>query len=218
MAILEAQNINYVADGNQILFDCNFSLNKKEIVTISGHSGSGKSTFVKILASLLTQTSGKIYFEDENILDLSPIEYRRQVSYAVQQPTLFGETVYDNLVFPYDIRKQKFDRHHVIKALKTVDLKESDLDKPITSLSGGQKQRVALLRNLIFVPKILILDEVTTGLDCDTKASVHKMIDYYMGNYDLSVLMITHDNEELKHAKKVVYIEDGRIKEGTENE
>lgn len=213
MAILKAQKINYFADGNQILFNCNFTLNKKEFITISGHSGSGKSTFVKILASLLTQTSGDVFFEDKNILDLSPMEYRRNVSYAVQQPTLFGETVYDNLVFPYEIRKQKFDRQHVIKALKTVDLEEYDLEKPITSLSGGQRQRVALLRNLIFVPKVLILDEVTTGLDYETKVSVHKMLDYYMEKHDLSVIMITHDSEELKQAKKIIQIEDGRIKE-----
>lgn len=218
MAILTAKKINYVIDGKQILANCDLSLNAKEVVTISGHSGSGKSTFVKILASLLTQSSGDVFFEEHNILDLSPIEYRKQVSYAVQQPTLFGETVYDNLAFPYQIRKQTFDRDHVIKALKTVDLSEADLNRTITSLSGGERQRVALLRNLIFVPKVLILDEVTTGLDHETKASVHKMLDYYIEEHDLAVVMITHDSDELKRAKKIIYLEHGQIEEEVINE
>ncbi|MCT7895369.1 MAG: ATP-binding cassette domain-containing protein, partial [Lactobacillus gasseri] len=94
-----------------------------------------------------------------------------------QQPSLFGEKVADNLSFPYEIRKQAVDRERLLQLLHEVSLEADYLDKDITSLSGGEKQRIALIRNLIFLPKVLLLDEVTTGLDEDNKAIVHQLIE-----------------------------------------
>lgn len=214
---LETKNLYYTIDNKQIINDINWWIDKQEIATITGPSGSGKSTFVKLLASLLTPTSGSVSFEGTNVKDIDPIVYRREVSYAVQQPTLFGDTVRENLEFPYQIRKKPFDENHAIKALQTVDLGKDDLDRQVTSLSGGEKQRIALLRNVMFVPKVLILDEVTTGLDSDSKASVHKMIDYFNTNYAVTVIMITHDDEEIKHAQHLYIIKDGKMEEADQN-
>ena len=91
--------------------------------------------------------------------------YRRASSYCFQQPTLFGETVADNLAFPYQIRKQVMDTKRVVTALNNVGLSERTLHQPIIELSGGERQRVALIRNILFLPKVLLLDEVTAGLD-----------------------------------------------------
>lgn len=111
------------------------------------------------------------------------------------------------------IRKKSFDEQHAIKALQTVDLGAGDLDRQVTSLSGGEKQRIALLRNVMFVPKVLILDEVTTGLDNASKDSVHKMIDYFNVKHGVTIIMITHDDEEIKLAKHLYEITDGQMKE-----
>ncbi len=92
-----------------------------------------------------------------------PIEtYRQKVSYCFQQPTLFGETVYDNLLFPFTVRQEAFNQEKVVALLQQVKLPAAYLEKKIAELSGGERQRVALLRNIIFVPDVLLLDEVTT--------------------------------------------------------
>ncbi|WP_413627785.1 ATP-binding cassette domain-containing protein [Fructilactobacillus vespulae] len=213
MSQLETNELCYSVDGRQILNNINFSIAESDVITITGPSGGGKSTFVKLLASLLNPTSGSITFAGNNINEIEPVNYRREVSYAVQQPTLFGDTVRENLEFPYQIRKKPFDEQHVIRALRTVDLSQADLDRQIDSLSGGEKQRVALLRNVLFVPKVLILDEVTTGLDAVSKESVHKMIDYFNVKHDVTVIMITHDEEEIRLARNLYTIEAGHLKE-----
>ena len=213
MGQLETKKLCYDVGQTKIIKDINFSVEKADIVTITGPSGSGKSTFAKLLASLLTPTSGAVYFEGKNVKDYNSVSYRREVSYAVQQPTLFGDTVRENLEFPYMIRKKPFDEQHAIKALQTVDLGANDLDRQVTSLSGGEKQRIALLRNVMFVPKVLILDEVTTGLDNASKASVHKMIYYFNVKHGVTIIMITHDDEEIKLAKHLYEITDGQMKE-----
>lgn len=214
MAILETKNLCYSADGREIIKDINWSVDAGEIVTITGPSGSGKTTFVRLLADLLTPTSGEVIFEGKNVADLDPIEYRRKVSYAVQQPTLFGNTVKDNLEFPYQIRNKPFNKDHALRALQTVDLGDGDLDRTVDNLSGGERQRVALIRNIMFVPEVLILDEVTTGLDEKTKASVHKMINYINQRDHTTIIMITHDQDEIDHATELVTIVDGRLVKG----
>ena len=83
-----------------------------------------------------------------------------KVSYCFQQPVLFGDTVADKLDFPFEIRKEPVKRQHEIELLKHVNLSSSYLEKPIADLSGGEKQRVALIRNLLFKPKVLLLDEL----------------------------------------------------------
>ncbi|USS93124.1 ATP-binding cassette domain-containing protein [Fructilactobacillus ixorae] len=215
---LETHHLCYTVDDRQIIQNLNWAIDPGAVVTITGPSGSGKSTFVKLLAYLLNPTSGTITFEDQALDQLDPITYRREVSYAVQQPTLFGDTVRENLEFPYQIRKQPFDEQHVITALQTVDLGAADLDRQVTSLSGGEKQRIALLRNVLFPPKVLITDEVTTGLDNDSKQSVHKMLAYFNHKYQMTVIMITHDDAEINAAEHLYELKAGQIQEVAKHE
>ncbi|USS88328.1 ATP-binding cassette domain-containing protein [Fructilactobacillus hinvesii] len=215
---LETQALCYTIDDRNIIQNIDWSIDAGAVVTITGPSGSGKSTFVKLLASLLNPTSGTITFEGQLLRELDPINYRREVSYAVQQPTLFGDTVRENLEFPYQIRKQAFDEQHAIQALQTVDLGKADLDRQVTGLSGGERQRIALLRNVLFPPKVLITDEVTTGLDSDSKNSVHKMLDYFNQKYQMTVIMITHDDEEIQAAQHLYEIKAGQMQEVTNHE
>ena len=109
MAILSLQNVGYKVDTNEILKNINLDVNKNEFITITGPSGGGKSTLLKIIATLLTATTGEIFFDGKNQDEYAITEYRQQVSYCFQQPSLFGETVFDNLSFPYEIRQKEFD-------------------------------------------------------------------------------------------------------------
>lgn len=216
MSLLELQHVGYRVGDTPILQDVNLKIDKQEWVTIAGPSGSGKSTLVRIIASLLSKTSGELRFAGQPIESYDPIAYRRRVSYAFQQPTLFGETVADNLAFPYQIRQEPFDQQRAITALEYVGLGEGDLTKHVTDLSGGQRQRIALLRNVMIYPEVLILDEVTAGLDADNKAFVWNMIQHFNQDDHLTIIAITHDQSEIESAKRLVTIENGQIVGGVQ--
>lgn len=211
------QNISYRVDDKQILDDISLKIDKGEIVTIAGPSGSGKSTLVRILASLITPTAGKIIYAGKDIEEEEPISYRRRVSYAMQQPTLFGKTVRENLEFPYQIRQQAFDENRALIALRTVGLSEDYLQREVNNLSGGEKQRVALLRNILILPETLIMDEVTAGLDGDNRTIIYQLIEK-LNQQGVTIIIVTHDEQEIAQAKRLVEIKNGKIMGGMEHE
>lgn len=213
--ILSIKQLGFKVDDNTILSEISFSMNKGELMTISGPSGSGKSTLLKLIANMQKKTTGDIFFNEKKLEDYVPTEYRKEVSYLFQNPVLFGETVKDNLVFPYEIRQKEFDQTHAISLLKDVQLSEEFLDKRIDSLSGGEKQRVAFVRNLLFPPQILLLDEVTSALDEENSRIIREMIYRLNKDEHLTVLWITHNKEEFLSSKRRLFIEDGLIKENT---
>ncbi|MBI6405193.1 MULTISPECIES: iron efflux ABC transporter ATP-binding subunit FetA [Proteus] len=205
-ALLRLDKISYRVDNKTILDDINFELQPSEFKLITGPSGCGKSTLLKIVASLLSPTKGSIFFENKDYLTLSPEEYRQQVSYCTQTPMLFGETVYDNLKFPYFLRKLSVDDKKLAHDLDYFCLPESIMKKGINELSGGEKQRISLIRNLQFMPKILLLDEITSALDEDNKTKVNDVIHHYVKDQNLGVLWVTHDQNEIKHADDVILL------------
>ena len=212
MAILKLQNVAYQVGQKQILQNISFKIEDGAFLTLIGPSGAGKSTILKLIANLISPTSGKIFFREKDIMKIDPVTYRRSVSYCFQQPYLFGEKVADNLSFPYEIRKQAVDRERILRLLHDVSLEADYLDKDITSLSGGEKQRIALIRNLIFLPKVLLLDEVTTGLDGDNKAIIHQLIER-VHQQGVTVIQVTHDQGEIDKAQNIIKIKKGGILE-----
>lgn len=209
--ILEANGITYTVQKKQILKAVNLTLRAGDFYTLTGPSGGGKSTLLRILASLLTATKGQIMLKGKALSTFDPIEYRRHVSYAFQQPQLFGTVVLDNLKFPFDIRNEAFDQDRALDLLAQVNLAPEMLNQPINDLSGGEKQRVALLRNILFKPDVLLLDEVTTGLDEDNKNIIQKLVRDLLQDGDIAILSITHDSEELKMADQLITLKDGML-------
>ena len=212
MAILKLQNVAYQAGKKQILQNVSFEVEEGAFLTLIGPSGAGKSTILKLIANLINPTSGKIFFREKDIMKIDPLIYRRSVSYCFQQPSLFGEKVADNLSFSDKMRKQAVDRERLLQLLHEVSLEADYLDKDITSLSGGEKQRIALIRNLIFLPKVLLLDEVTTGLDEDNKAIVHQLIER-VHQQGVTIIQVTHDQDEITTAQNIIRIKKGGILE-----
>lgn len=209
--LFSLEHVGFKTAEREILTDISFTVQEGEYVTFSGPSGSGKSTLLRLLATLLTPTSGTILYHDKPQSSYPKVAYRRKVSYCFQQPSLFGDTVQDNLAFPFILRGLPFDAEKATAALKQVDLPASMLDKPIKELSGGEKQRVALIRNLLFTPEVILLDEVTTGLDSATKEIVHQLIEDKNQHQGLSVLAITHDESEIAVAHRLITITAGRM-------
>ena len=219
-AILRLDNVGFQADGVTILNEMSFQLRAGEFKLITGPSGCGKSTLLKIIASLLSPTAGSIFFAGNNINDLTPETYRQQVSYCAQTPALFGDSVYDNLVFPWQIRHQQPDPNALVADLLRFGLAENTLEKSINELSGGEKQRVSLIRNLQFLPQVLLLDEITSALDESNKKNVNEIIHRYASEKNIAVLWVTHDSNEIAHADEVITLQPagGKAQEEQKNE
>jgi putative ABC transport system ATP-binding protein len=211
--LLATDALSFQVGEQKILHELSIAFETGSRTTITGPSGGGKSTFLKLLAALLTPSSGNIYFENQDIAELAPEHYRMQVSYCFQQPTLFGQTVRDNFLFPYEIRKQDFDEAHALALLEEVKLPDHYLDKKITELSGGEKQRIALIRNVLFLPKILLLDEVTAGLDEESKKIVNCWLLELNQKQQVTLIRVTHDSSEIAQATRVKKIVAGRLEE-----
>lgn len=202
--LLQLENIGYVIDNKTILDKVQFDLSAGEFKLITGPSGCGKSTLLKIISSLLSPTSGQIIFNGNDYSTIPPEEYRQQVSYCTQTPSLFGATVYDNLFFPYQIRNLPFNKDKIYKDLGYFSLPDSILEKGINELSGGEKQRISLIRNLQFLPKILLLDEITSALDEANKVKVNELIHQLATQQNIAILWVTHDQDEIAHADDII--------------
>lgn len=210
MSLLTIQDVSFSIDQQTILQPLSLEIATGEVITLVGPSGSGKSTLLKIIASLLTPSTGSILFNNQDISMLDPVNYRKEVSYCFQQPSLFGETVSDNLNFPFEIRKKALDETLIQSYLKQVDLPASFLSKKITELSGGEKQRIALIRNLLFPPQVLLLDEVTTGLDTDSKEIVQQLLKN-SAQAGTTLIQVTHDESEIAQAHRLITIDKGGL-------
>lgn len=210
MSVLTIQDVSFSIDQQTILQPLSLEIATGEVITLVGPSGSGKSTLLKIIASLLTPSTGSILFNNQDISMLEPVNYRKEVSYCFQQPSLFGETVSDNLNFPFEIRKKALDETLIQSYLKQVDLPASFLSKKITELSGGEKQRIALIRNLLFPPQVLLLDEVTTGLDTDSKEIVQQLLKN-SAEAGTTLIQVTHDESEIAQAHRLITIDKGGL-------
>ncbi|MGC0931230.1 iron ABC transporter ATP-binding protein FetA [Pantoea agglomerans] len=205
--LLDVQDVAFSVGDRQLLKPVSLQLYQGDCVLLTGPSGSGKSTFLKILASLITPTSGQLFFRNSEVTTLKAEAYRQQVSYCFQTPQLFGQTVYDNLALPWQIRRQKPQRDKLVAALESVNLSPDMLNKPVEQLSGGEKQRVGLLRNLQFMPEVLLLDEVTSALDEENRLSVLSLINRISAEEKVAVVRISHDVNDIQQAEQVLRLE-----------
>ena len=181
-AILRLEGVGFKTDDAVILNNIDLRIAAGEFKLITGPSGCGKSTLLKIIASLLSPTSGEIFFNDKDIATLSPENYRQQVSYCAQTPALVAD-------------------------LERFGLADNTLEKSINELSGGEKQRVSLIRNLQFLPQVLLLDEITSALDESNKRNVNEIIHRYATEKGMAILWVTHDQNEIAHADEVITLQ-----------
>lgn len=209
--ILETVNLDFQVADNHILKKINLQVKKGEFVTIIGSSGSGKSTLLKMIGSLQLPTKGQILYNGKNIYDLQMTDYRQEVSYFFQNALLFGRTVEDNLRFTYQIRGEDFDPSKSKKLLEKLQLPKEIISKSINDISGGEKQRVALVRNLLFQPKVLLLDEITSSLDSLNREIVQSHLRELQHDQEITILSVTHNQEEIDLADRIIEIKDGKL-------
>ena len=210
-SILEVKHLSFSGGEKEILKDISFKIQKGDFLTIKGPSGSGKSTLLKLLAAIMNPSAGEIIYKGKPLSEYEITDYRKEVSYSFQNAALFGTTVADNLMFPYEFRNEPFDRERPIALLDKVMLSEQYLDQKITELSGGEKQRVALIRNVLFTPEVLLLDEVTSALDAENRKVISDAILRLNRENNITVLWVTHNTDEINDAAKTIEMKAGRL-------
>ena len=212
-SILEVKHLSFSVGEKEILKDISFKIQKGDFLTIKGPSGSGKSTLLKLLAAIMNPSAGEIIYKGKPLSEYEITDYRKEVSYSFQNAALFGTTVADNLMFPYEIRNEPFDRDRAIALLDKVMLSEQYLNQKITELSGGEKQRVALIRNVLFTPEVLLLDEVTSALDAENRKVISDAILRLNRENNITVLWVTHNTDEINDAAKTIEMKEGRLED-----
>lgn len=212
MSLLRFENVSYIKDDNTILKNISVNVEKEDFISIVGPSGSGKSTFLKLCSCLISPTEGNIIYKDKSYMEYDPIKWRKYIAYCFQTPYLFGQTVMDNLKFPYSIRNSKFDLTRAEELFVEFKFSRDYLTREVKNLSGGEKQRIALIRTLLFEPDILLLDEVTSALDVDNTLIVENVIQS-LNESGVTILWVTHNpKQSKKYANKLLTIENGGVK------
>lgn len=202
----------FTADGI-IDLTINKEIKQGEFITLFGKSGSGKTTFLRILAGLETPQSGKIVVDDEVWFDSSkkiniPVQ-KRNIGFVFQDYALFPNMcVRRNLEFAL---KNKKEIHKVDEILKIMEIENLSNMKP-ENLSGGQKQRVALARTLMTNPKILLLDEPLSALDNSLRLKLQEELAFIHNKFNITSILVSHDiSEVFKLSNRVLKISLGKI-------
>lgn len=220
-AVISIQNLSKTFGTNEVLKDISFEVKQGEVVTIIGSSGSGKSTLLRCVNLLETPTSGKIFYNGQNILEheKSIYEYRTHVGMVFQQFNLFNNlNVLENcIVGPMKVlKKSKEEAEKIAKEfLEKVGMASYINAKP-RQLSGGQKQRVAIARALSMQPDVLLFDEPTSALDPEMVNEVLETMKS-LAHTGLTMIVVTHEMGFAKEVSdRVIFMDKGVIaEEGT---
>ncbi len=217
MPQIEIKSLNAYYDKLHVLKDINLNVEKGEILSLIGPSGSGKSSLLKMLVGLLTPKSGEVNLNNKSLSYSSKSDLRfvrEQIAIVFQQYNLFQNmNVLKNVcIAPTKIQKrdQKQVEEQAINLLEKVGLKDKLKSYP-DELSGGQQQRVAIARALCLNPEILLLDEITSALDPELVQEVLDTI-RILASEGMTMLIVSHEMSFVKEvSNKVVFMDDGSI-------
>lgn len=203
------------------LDDISFSVRKGDFVAIIGPSGSGKSTLMNMIGCLDVPDQGEYHLDGKDVFSLKNNELadvrNQKIGFIFQAFNLLPkQTAYENVELPLIYRGLSgLERKEIVmSALKKVGLETRASHRP-TELSGGQQQRVAIARALAGNPPLLLADEPTGALDSKTGAEVLKLMKE-LNKQGHTIVLITHDMDIAKQAKRIIRIHDGRILAGEE--
>lgn len=221
--LIEFKNIkkSYGVGANMIyaLNGVDLKIYKGEFVAIMGASGSGKSTSMNIIGCLDKPSSGEYLFDGVNVENLNlnqmAILRRNYIGFVFQGFNLLGRTsALENVELPLIYRKVSKDKRYKlsVEALKKVGL-ETVIKNTPAELSGGQQQRVAIARAIVTDPLLLLADEPTGNLDSIKSIEVMELLKKLNEELNITVIMVTHEEEMAAYASRVIYFRDGNIED-----
>lgn len=211
--MIEVRNLYKEYNGLKAVNDISFDVHEGDIFAFLGPNGAGKSTVIKILTTVLLPTSGEVKVDGYDAVK-DRHEVRKAIGVIFQENTLDDDlTAYENLYYHCVLYKvPKKERHERIEyMLSKVGLWDRR-NSLIKTFSGGMKRRVEIIRGLLHNPRLLILDEPTTGLDAQTRFFLWEHIGEISKDFQVTIFMSSHNLEEVeKVAEKVAIIDNGQI-------
>ena len=216
-SITDVKNLSFRYKESQEYYDVKditFHVKRGEWLSIVGHNGSGKSTTVRLIDGLLEAESGEIVIDGQRLTEENVWSIRRQIGMVFQNPDnqFVGATVEDDVAFGLEnqgLSRQEMKKR-VEEALDLVGMLDFKKREP-ARLSGGQKQRVAIAGVVALRPAILILDEATSMLDPEGRRELIDTVKGIRKDYDMTVISITHDLEEVAMSDRVLVMKKGEI-------
>jgi len=217
-SVIELHSVTVGFNGTTVLDGVNFSLDVGEFCYVIGKTGSGKSSFLKLLYRDLLPDSGVVQVADYNVSTLSEKKVphlRRRLGIVFQDFQLLPDRdVYENVAFALRVTGQnkRYIKKRVLEVLGLVGLSHKRKAMP-HDLSGGEQQRVVIARALANEPRILLADEPTGNLDPDVSAEIMELLKT-INNRGMSVLMVTHDYDVVRRFPfRTVQIKDGKLED-----
>ena len=216
--MIEIENLSKVYDSDTLsvtaLQEVSFKIKKGEFVAIMGPSGSGKSTLMNLLGCLDLPTNGTYKLVDLKISQLKANQLaevrNRKIGFVFQSFNLLPRaTALENTELPLLYGRVSNSTNIAMQALERVGLKHRAHHKP-TELSGGEKQRVAIARALVNQPAIILADEPTGNLDSVTGQEIMSLF-HDLNKEGVTLIIVTHEDEIAKQAKRVIHMKDGKI-------
>jgi subfamily B ATP-binding cassette protein HlyB/CyaB len=213
----EHVHFRYKVDGPQILHDINVTISAGQVIGIVGSSGSGKSTFAKLVQRLYLPESGRILIDGVDLAMVDVSWLRRQIGVVLQENELFNRTIRENIALAdpgmpiervIEVAKLAGAHDFILQLAQGYD---SRVGEHGSSLSGGQRQRIAIARALIMNPRILIFDEATSALDYESERIIQENMQWIV--HGRTVLIIAHRLSAVRNCQKILTIEKGRIVE-----
>ena len=216
-SVIDVKNLSFRYKESQEYYDVKditFHVKRGEWLSIVGHNGSGKSTTVRLIDGLLEAESGEIVIDGQRLTEENVWNIRRQIGMVFQNPDnqFVGATVEDDVAFGLEnqgLSRQEMKKR-VEEALDLVGMLDFKKREP-ARLSGGQKQRVAIAGVVALRPAILILDEATSMLDPEGRRELIETVKGIRKDYDMTVISITHDLEEVAMSDRVLIMKKGSI-------
>ncbi|MBK7960190.1 MAG: ABC transporter ATP-binding protein [Bdellovibrionales bacterium] len=201
----------------QVLQNLNFAIESGEVVSVIGQSGSGKSTFLSLVAGLDRADSGHILVDQEDLTEMNETRITQfrasNISLVFQQYHLVSHlTALENVLLPLEITKAPSALLRANQILDEMGLTPRKNHLP-TQLSGGECQRVAIARALVVRPKLLLADEPSGNLDIETGQKVMEVFFQMIRHYRTTALVVTHSEVLARRCQKTFTLKDGRLLE-----
>ena len=214
--VFDISDMNFSYFSNMNLKDIALQVKPREVIGIIGLTGSGKTTFLKLLNRSLTRTSGSLKLYGKDINEYESKFLKSNITYIGQKPDFITDTIFENISLG-----RTSDEKEIIKSLELsnssefVNKKENTinfiLQNNASNLSGGQKQRINIARGFIGKPKILIFDDVTSALDLYTESQVLQNIFNYTKEHNITTFIASQKTSTIKNCSKILVFNNGKI-------
>ena len=217
--LLKLQNVNLKYQNDKknlkVLNNINLTVKKKETISIVGESGSGKTSLIMLIGGLEKATSGKIYFNNKDLTNLSEDKIseirRKNIGIVFQSFYLIPNySALENVALTLELNKFKNPNSQAKELLYRFGLKNRFNNLP-SQLSGGEQQRVAIARAIAMKPELILADEPTGNLDSENSLMISKILFNYVAEEGSSLIMVTHDHKLANKSKRKIKIIDGKI-------